>query len=158
MPDDRIKTLDPRFRPFVSALLAALDREQGLRCTATEWRRTQAHQDALYAQGRESLEAVNLLRSRAGLYPLAPKENAYTVTRTRQSKHIDGLAVDICPVINGKIPWNIRTAEEAAAWKRIGSLSLSLGLRWGGSWAPLSSWGIGWDPAHHEYAGRPYEQ
>ena len=157
MITERIKTLDPRFQPFVSALIARLDEEPDLRYKITEWRRTQAHQDALYAQGRESLAAVNSLRAAVGLYLLQPKENTYTVTQTRESRHILGLAVDICPVLDGKIPWNIVTEEQAEAWKRIGALSLSLGLRWGGSWAPLSRWGLGWDPAHHEYAGRPYE-
>jgi peptidoglycan L-alanyl-D-glutamate endopeptidase CwlK len=153
MIESRIKTLDPRFRPFVRALLNRLDREQDLRYAATEWRRTQDHQDALFAQGRRSLEEVNALRKKAGLYLLSARENTYTVTQTRQSSHILGLAVDVCPVIGGRIPWNITTEEEAEAWKRIGAISLSLGLRWGGTWAPISRWGLGWDPAHHEYAG-----
>jgi peptidoglycan L-alanyl-D-glutamate endopeptidase CwlK len=154
MIEARIRTLDPRFQGLARELIRRLDAEENLRYAVTEWRRTQAHQDALYAQGREPLEAVNALRSKAGLYLLAPKENAYTVTNTRNSNHIPGLAVDVCPVIGGKIPWTIATQEQADAWKRIGAVSISLGIRWGGLWKPLSAWGIGWDPAHHEYAGK----
>jgi peptidoglycan L-alanyl-D-glutamate endopeptidase CwlK len=153
MIEERIQTLDPVFRPLVRELLARLDRESNLRYAATEWRRTREYQDALYAQGREPLEAVNALRSKVGLYRLVPKENTYTVTNTRDSMHIRGLAVDICPVIDGRIPWTITTGEQADAWKRIGAISAALGIRWGGLWKPLSSWGIGWDPAHHEYPG-----
>jgi peptidoglycan L-alanyl-D-glutamate endopeptidase CwlK len=151
MITERIQTLDPVFQPFVRELIACLDREPNLLYTATEWRRTQEYQDALYAQGREPLESVNTRRARVGLYRLSPPENAYTVTQTRNSNHILGLAVDICPIINGRIPWNITTQEQADAWKRIGAISTALGIRWGGLWTPLSSWGIGWDPAHHEY-------
>jgi peptidoglycan L-alanyl-D-glutamate endopeptidase CwlK len=154
MLEERIQTLDPVFQPFIRELLARLDTEQGLRYTATEWRRTQEYQDALYAQGREPLDAVNARRVTVGLYRLASVENTYTVTQTRDSMHIKGLAVDICPILDGRIPWNITTQEQADAWKRIGAISTSLGIQWGGLWKPLSSWGIGWDPAHHEYRRR----
>jgi hypothetical protein len=152
--EEHIQTLDPVFQPLVRELTARLDAEPNLLYVCTEWRRTQEYQDALYAQGRETLEKVNARRARVGLYLLVPKENAYTVTQTRDSKHIGGLAVDICPVIGGYIPWTIKTQEQADAWKRIGAISTSLGIVWGGLWKPLSSWGLGWDPAHHEYGGR----
>jgi peptidoglycan L-alanyl-D-glutamate endopeptidase CwlK len=151
MIEERIQTLDPVFQPFVRELIARLDREPGLQYAATEWRRTQEYQDALYAQGREPLESVNARRVSVGLYRLSPQENTYTVTQTRNSNHIHGLAVDICPVIDGRIPWNITTKEQADAWKRIGAISTAIGICWGGLWKPLSSWGVGWDPAHHEY-------
>jgi hypothetical protein len=157
MIEERIRTLDPAFQPFVRELIRRLDQEQNFCYKATEWRRTQIYQDALFAQGREPLAEVNAKRAKAGVYLLTPKENTYTVTNTRNSAHIKGLAVDICPVIDDRIPWVITTQEQADAWLRIGEISRSLGITWGGTWKPLSSWGIGWDPAHHEYAGRVYE-
>lgn len=78
-------------------------------CTCT--RRTQAEQDALYAQGRSKPGPI--------------------VTWTRQSKHIDGKAFDIVLLRNGKINWDIGDP----AWKKAGEIGRKIGLNWGGSWA-----------------------
>src|SRR3990167_450578 len=48
-------------------------------------------QQALYAQGREQIETVNLLRERAGLARIMGTENAKRVTWTLNSKHIINL-------------------------------------------------------------------
>lgn len=48
--------------------------------------RTQAQQDALYAQGRTTPGNI--------------------VTWTRESNHLTGHAVDLCIVLNGKAVWN----------------------------------------------------
>lgn len=48
-------------------------------------------QEALYAQGREPLETVNLLRERAGLPRIIGTENLRKVTWTLNSKHIINL-------------------------------------------------------------------
>lgn len=81
--------------------------------------RTQAEQDALYAQGR----------TKAG-----PK-----VTWTRNSRHIGGFAVDLVPFVGGEIEWD--NDGRAGAWPPIvkamkdAAAELRVPLKWGGDWA-----------------------
>lgn len=85
----------------------------------TAGNRTQAEQDALYAQGR----------TRPG-----PK-----VTWTRNSRHIGGYAVDVAPWINGGIEWD--NNGKLGAWPRIAEAfksaakELGVPIVWGGDWA-----------------------
>lgn len=80
--------------------------------------RTQAEQDALYAQGR----------TKPG-----PK-----VTWTRNSNHIGGRAVDLAPYVNGKIEWDDN--GKLGLWPKIASAmkqaakELGVPLEWGGDW------------------------
>ena len=46
-----------------------------------------------------------------------------------QSKHQHGLAIDVVPVIKGKMVWHNRKL-----WLKIGKLGEKRGLRWGGRW------------------------
>jgi peptidoglycan LD-endopeptidase CwlK len=70
--------------------------------------RSQAEQDALYAQGRT--------------------KPGKKVTWTRHSKHNDRKAFDIAMMINGKISWN------TADYLKAGEIGQRVGLEWGGSW------------------------
>lgn len=80
--------------------------------------RTQAQQDALYAQGR----------TKPG-----PK-----VTWTRRSRHIGGFAVDLCPFVDGAIEWD--NDGRLGLWPRLAdamkSAAREMGvmLVWGGDW------------------------
>jgi peptidoglycan L-alanyl-D-glutamate endopeptidase CwlK len=55
---------------------------------------------------------------------------------TKRSKHIDGLAIDICPyelyALHGtdKLQWD----NGDPIWPKIGAVGESLGMRWGGRW------------------------
>jgi hypothetical protein len=49
--------------------------------------RTVAMQEAYYAQGRQALVAVNMLRKAAGMSPIGNDDNSYTVTNTHNSRH-----------------------------------------------------------------------
>ena len=75
--------------------------------------RTFAEQDALFAKGR----------TKPG-----PK---VTNAKGGQSNHNFGLAVDIAPLKNGKIDWNVKNP----AWKIMGEEGQKIGLEWGGGWA-----------------------
>lgn len=75
-------------------------------CTA----RTQAEQDALYAQGRT-------LPGRK-------------VTWTRRSRHTGGRAFDIVIMENGKPDWDVSNRK----WEEAGLIGQSVGLEWGGGW------------------------
>lgn len=53
------------------------------------------------------------------------------VSWVRRSKHVDGLAIDVCPeVLLMEKGW----APQSPLWKEIGRIGKSLGLRWGGDW------------------------
>jgi peptidoglycan L-alanyl-D-glutamate endopeptidase CwlK len=69
-----------------------------------------------------------------------PEEHAANlvsgVSWTTHSKHLDGLAIDICPYqayqLHGadKLQWD----PADPAWTAIGRIGEELGLRWGGRW------------------------
>lgn len=71
---------------------------------------------------------------------LNQKRPRVTFLKGGESKHQYGLAIDVCPVVNGKLAWN-----DKALWKKIGSIGESLGLQWGGRWRRIH------DPGHFEW-------
>ncbi|MDR0487048.1 MAG: M15 family metallopeptidase [Treponema sp.] len=147
----KLQLLKPEVRKFFEDFAGRLDR-QGLRYSILETLRTKEVQEAYYAQGRKTLAEINELRKKAGLYLLGEEEGKKVVTQTMESVHLTGMAADIVPVINGKIPWVI-TAENAGLWLEFGKLGQEAGLEWGGSWKPLNRFAIGWDAPHYQYLG-----
>ena len=142
--------LKPEFREKLQKALKELD-EKRIAYAIIETYRDQEVQDAYYAQGRESLDIVNQKRIDAGLSVIDEYQNRHIITKARHSKHTDGLAADIVPVLsNGRIPWTIRDASTAALWLSISEVMKKHGLTWGGDWDPKNDWSIGWDPAHYE--------
>ena len=59
------------------------------------------------------------------------------VSWTKRSRHLDGLAIDICPysVFELHGPDKLQWDENDPIWKKIGEIGEALGLRWGGRWA-----------------------
>ncbi|MDR3173624.1 MAG: M15 family metallopeptidase [Treponema sp.] len=122
-------------------------REENLPAVVIETDRSQAVQDAYYAQGRFETDHVNGLRRKAGLYPIKERENA-KVTNAKVSNHTGGGAVDICPEIPGKpgYPWWNAPQE---VWDRLGRIAEECGLDWcAGGYG--QTWGKGWDSPHFE--------
>lgn len=74
--------------------------------------RTFEEQDALFAQGRTRPGQI-VTRARGG-----------------ESNHNYGLAVDLCPFVNGKPDWN----APHSVWLAIGEAAAARGLQWGGNW------------------------
>lgn len=114
--------------------------------------RTEAEQRALYAQGREALGVVNLLRKEAGLWLLSPAENipGHTVTNcdgvlvrsNHQGVMHDGrlvsTALDFVPAIDpdgpaGPLKVRVDFAD-AGRFHSVGALAMREGLIWGGTW------------------------
>lgn len=144
-----IRLLEPNVRAMVEKMLHFLDQEK-IPYRVIETKRSESIQRAYYAQGREPLSVVNIKRRSAGLPEIGEIENKNKITWTLKSKHLDGKAADIVPVIDGKIPWNINSKEIAAAYMRIGMAGEAAGLSWGGRWTPLDKFGIGKDAPHFE--------
>ena len=105
--EKNLATVQPCLRELGTELLRLLKAE-GLTFKDTSGNRTQAEQDALYAQGRTAPGPV--------------------VTWTRHSRHIGGRAFDLT-LFQGKYPvW------ESPHYDRAGEIGESLGLVWGGRW------------------------
>ncbi|MDR0722106.1 MAG: M15 family metallopeptidase, partial [Treponema sp.] len=102
------RSIDALQEPLAHAARRFLSRcsEEHIPVVIIETNRTQAVQDAYYAQGRKPIETVNALRKKAGLYLIKERENI-VVTKARVSNHTGGRALDICPEIAGKpgFPW-----------------------------------------------------
>ena len=102
-----LATVQPQLQKLGRELLRRLAAE-GLTFKVTSGNRTQAEQDALYAQGRTKPGKV--------------------VTWTRRSRHIGGRAIDLT-LFSGKNPvW------ESRHYDRAGQIGEELGLVWGGRW------------------------
>lgn len=137
---------------------AALDdlAERGIPAIVTYTLRTEAEQAALYAQGRQSLIAVNALRAAAGLAPIGEADNSYTVTNasgkriadggTGRSEHQLGTALDVCPAENG---WPVWPPIEDPRWAQIAQSFKAQGFTWGGDWTKEKD-GIDPDLPHYE--------
>lgn len=80
--------------------------------------RTQAEQNALYAQGRTKPGPV--------------------VTWTRNSNHIGGRAVDLAPFYKGKIEWDndgkLGLYPKIATAMKQAAKELGVKIKWGGDW------------------------
>jgi hypothetical protein len=104
-----------------------------------EGRRTIAVQTAYYAQGRKPLEEVNVLRQQAGLWLLRSENDNRQITWTMQSRHIDGLAMDILPVDGrGNPTWDL--AHFGTRFEIIINCGKDAGLICGADWSPNTDW------------------
>jgi hypothetical protein len=147
MPVNRnIAALKPELAATVKRFLVKCA-EQDLSVVIIETDRTQAVQDAYYAQGRQTTGTVNSLRKAAGLYPLTDSENKI-ITNAKVSNHTGGNAVDIAPEkigLRGYPWWN----APQSVWEEIGALAEQCGLDWcAGGYG--QTWGKGWDNPHFE--------
>jgi peptidoglycan L-alanyl-D-glutamate endopeptidase CwlK len=130
----RLDALDAAFIPLANAFIEALHEAQ-VPFIVTSTRRTDDEQIALFAQGRQNLAAVNILRMAARLRPITEKENQYTVTNLdgilKKSMHQLGLALDVVPMRWGQPTW---PPGSDPAWMDIGLIGEASGLEWGGRW------------------------
>lgn len=98
---------------------------------------SQLVQDALWAQGRTDLAAVNALRRTVGLTPITAKENESQVTWTRESMHTrkPSLAVDFVVAEDPDGPGPLKpviTYKDKKAYLALGEIAERHGLVWGG--------------------------
>jgi hypothetical protein len=98
-----IRSIDALQEPLAQAARRFLARcgEEHIPVLVIETNRTQAVQDAYYAQGRKLISEVNALRKRAGLYLIKERKNR-VITKARVSNHTGGCALDVCPEVPGR--------------------------------------------------------
>jgi peptidoglycan LD-endopeptidase CwlK len=131
----KLEDLAPDVEEKARAFLSTLEQE-GIPVVVTATRRKVEEQIALFAQGRASLEAVNILREKAGMRLIRESENGYVVTMldgvTSKSRHQDGRAIDIVPASQtGRPLW---PPASDPRWEQIGTIGEAHGFRWGGRW------------------------
>ena len=69
---------------------------------------------------------------------------AQGVSRTMRSKHLEGLAVDLVPWIDGKLRWWWPPIYQVAAAMQVAARELSVPIRWGVVWdRRLNDLGLG---------------
>ena len=159
-----IGLLEPTLKKRVEKTLIALE-NANIPVLISETLRDLEVQQAYYAQGRESLLAVNQLREKCGLYLINAEENKRTVTNCDGIKYKSnhqtrdengyGYAIDIVPAKydsrgNKSFWW---TAPQEV-WESIGKIAEDNGLDWcyGGKG---EHWG--WDSPHFELL-KEYEE
>lgn len=55
-------------------------------------------------------------------------------SRTLQSYHLTGNAVDLVPYVGGRLQWQMPLCLKVARWMREASVSLSVPIVWGAVW------------------------
>jgi peptidoglycan LD-endopeptidase CwlK len=92
--------------------------------------RTNDEQAALYAQGRQKIDAVNLLRQSAMLPAISYSENnIVTNAKPGDSFHNYGAAFDFIILNAGKIASN-----NSLQWDAVGEIGEQCGMDWAGRW------------------------
>lgn len=74
-------------------------------------------------------------------------------SRTTNSRHLYGLAVDLCD-IDGK--YDIPDMEEIARAMKMAALELGIPIEWGGDWRKKPTDRIGWDSPHFQLPKAQY--
>ncbi len=161
----KIEDLDP---DVAEALRSAENELQVLGIPHIIWctARTQLEQIAQYAQHRAELLVVQALRKIAGMRPLDPSENTYTITEADGvfglSNHQGRRAVDIVATTEkGNATWDYRTYADR--YKAIKELMKRHGFEAGADWmtkpdgtpSPYADVGLGWDPPHYQITKKP---
>lgn len=144
MASRKIEDLTPQMQQVYTKFKEKMDAAKIsfiVTCTA----RTVKEQQALYAQGRQPVREVNVLRRMAGLPSIAEAENK-KITWTLQSKHLTDFddndpnndksrAFDIAIVKDKKVTWDLKAdvnEDDQPDYLQAGPIGESVGLRWGG--------------------------
>jgi peptidoglycan L-alanyl-D-glutamate endopeptidase CwlK len=109
-----------------------LDAEMSEALGVTQGLRTAGEQQALWAQGRDTLPKVNAYRQAVGWAPIKNADNVkVTNAAPGYSWHEFGLAVDVVPFESSNAPdWN----ENHPVWQELVAKGKALGLTSGISW------------------------
>ena len=142
-----LELLRPSFQPIVVRAIAAMEADPELRAAGaikiipTETLRDLAVQIANYSrwlwerlgkredQKAELIKYVKEMFKAAGLWEPTDSQCLTFSTQTLDSKHRQGLAVDLAPSRDGKNPW---WTAPLKVWQRMGAIGKSFGMKWGG--------------------------
>jgi peptidoglycan L-alanyl-D-glutamate endopeptidase CwlK len=141
-----LNALHPDVKKKAEKLIALAKSKLKLNIIVTSTVRTKEEQVALYAQGRQATDEVNILRTTAGLARITPAENKHYVTRAKDNTttlHGYGLAFDIAVTdkTGRKINWEYEADwndDGISDWAQVGALAEECGLEWGGNWSGMA--------------------
>lgn len=75
-------------------------------------------------------------------------------SRTLNSRHITGHAVDVAALIDGKVTWNWQEYEDIAKAFKQAATELNVDLEWGGDWKSFRD-GPHFQLSHESYPATP---
>ncbi|MHB8096055.1 MAG: M15 family metallopeptidase domain-containing protein [Erysipelotrichaceae bacterium] len=139
--------LNPDFKPIAEWIINTAKDKYKTNLVVNETLRTNEVQKAYYAQGREPIEDVNILREQAKLYRLTKKENKNKITNVKEISttkgHGAGLAMDVIPDGNWNSPknkWGIieLCVIESNIKYQIELEKIKSEIVWGGKWKKLN--------------------
>lgn len=144
MASRSLELLTPYMKKRAIDLVALSLQRLNIHVLITNTGRLEIEQRALYAQGRDSLSVVNMVRKKAFLAPITAEENESCVTWTLDSLHIIkknrplAEAFDFAILLpSGKVTWDIKVdtnLSKGSDYEEVGALGETLGLIWGGRW------------------------
>ena len=70
-------------------------------------------------------------------------------SKTMRSRHLTGHAVDIAPIVDGKVSWNMKDYKPIVEAVKQAALELKIPMEHGYDW--------GWDGPHHELLRSVYK-
>lgn len=74
-------------------------------------------------------------------------------TRTMNSRHLTGHAVDIAPYVDGKIRWDWPLYHQLAKVIKKAAAELNVPITWGGDWVSFRD-GPHWELTHKAYPAK----
>lgn len=97
------------------------------------------HADLVRVVERAIVLTVQDFAVHDGIRTLAEQQKlvASGASQTLDSRHITGHAVDLVPVINGKLRWEWPPIYQIADAVRLAARELGVPIRWGGCWDVL---------------------
>jgi hypothetical protein len=125
----RLSLVYPTLRDLIMQLETQLSEPIGV----SQGLRSYPEQEALYAQGRLTLQKVNALRKAVHWAPMTKAQNIDKVTDAQPgySWHNFGMAVDVVPFeSSGQPDWD----EQHPVWQEIVAKGTALGLVAGVAW------------------------
>lgn len=74
-------------------------------------------------------------------------------SKTMNSKHIDGNAVDLMAYVNGRGCWEVSVYDEIADAMKQAAKELGVCIRWGGAWTAfnIADWPLTMEDAMNDY-------
>jgi peptidoglycan L-alanyl-D-glutamate endopeptidase CwlK len=68
-------------------------------------------------------------------------------SKTLKSRHLNGHAVDLAVLINGKLSWDWPMYHKLAKWVKQAAVELKIPIEWGGDWRSFKDgphWQLPW--------------
>ena len=90
-----------------------------------------------------------------GMRTLAKQKEYFAAgaTRTMNSRHLTGHAVDVAPYVNGSIRWDWPLYHQLAKVIKKAAAELKVDIQWGGDWRSFKD-GPHWELTHKSYPAR----